>query len=158
MPGQGEAMGSHRVFHSRPLGIVSGLQLGLLFASVTRPEQTSASFSFVKQLRNERGDGEHGRREQNPPSYAFTFPLLFLFSLALYPPPPVPFPFLCHPCLCRCVLPSHQKRGSEVPFPTPHPSCFPAFSLALSWEVCGPSGVPRVQQSHGQVFLEKGFL
>ena len=51
-----------------------------------------------------------------------------------YPPAStVPFPFLCRPCPCRCVLPFHRTWGSEVPVPTPHPSCFPAFSLSLSW-------------------------
>lgn len=54
------------------------------------------------------------------------------FCLAYPSASPVPFPFLCHPCPCRCVLPFHQKWGNEVPLPTPHLSCFPAFSHTLS--------------------------
>lgn len=124
-----DPMGCMAVFHSRPLGIVSGLQLELLFALVTRPEQTSASSSSFKQLCNESGHGEHARREQNPPLSTFTFPLLFLFSSAL-----------CLPGALSLPLPSLSMQMS-APFPPKMgqrgaPPCTPSFLLPTSFLPC----------------------
>lgn len=143
MPGQPQAMGSHSVFHSHPLGIMSGLQPGLLFALVTRPEQTSASISSFKQLCKERGNGEHTRREQNPPSFTFTFPLFFfLFGLSL-----------CLPCALSLPLPSlplsvpvqslpQCQSSPGSPLSTPHHRADPSWSPHWSRHCSHPGAGP----------------
>ena len=140
MPGQPEAMGSHNFFHSHPLGIVSGLQLELLFALVTRPEQTSASFSSFKQLCNERGNGEHRRREQNPPSSTFTFLLFFfLFSLPLCLPCALSLPLPSLPLqMCAHFPPKMGQRGTSPHTPSLLlPSFLPCTLLGGLWSFRG---------------------
>lgn len=118
MPGQPEAMGSQSVFYSHPLGIVSGLQPGLLFALVTRPEQTSASFSSFKQLCKERGmvNIQGGNKILPPP----LSPSLSSSFCSAYPSAsPVPFPSSAIPApVDVCSL---STKNGVARYLSPHP-------------------------------------